>query len=100
MSVSVNLKGLKDLQKRLDSVSGPVQFNELFPPSFMKKYTNYSSINELFEHSGFILETQEDLSAIPEDELDLYLSKVTKFSSWSEMKQCAGQLYIKKQLDL
>lgn len=97
-----NLEGLNKLQKNLDKLSkrDSVKFSELFSPSFMRRYTSYSSIDELFKDGGFDVNSMDDFLAISERELDNHIREKTSFSSWSKLKKKAGQLWMKKQIEL
>lgn len=104
----MKIKGLKELNKRLNDlqsnasrISGhnSVPLNELFTQKFMEKYTKgFKDINAFFDASPFVLENQEDFKAIPEDELDIYVSGNTLFDSWEEMLSKAGSEWTAKQL--
>jgi hypothetical protein len=85
-------KKLKQLEKNANEIDGhnEVPFDEAFNPTFMKRYTKFSDINSFFDASPFTLETQEDLAAIPEDELDIYVAENTSFKSWQDMLGKAG----------
>ncbi|WP_249870721.1 hypothetical protein [Oceanobacillus saliphilus] len=93
-------KSLKQLEKNAKSVEGDnhVPFNEMFNTSFMKKYTDFTNIDSFFDASPFTLETQEDLQAIPEDELDIFVSENTSFNTWQEMLSKAGKEWTAKKL--
>ena len=93
-------KELKQLQKNAKKLSNTkqVSFKELFPNSFMKKYTSFSSMEELLDKSGFDVKSTEDFKAIPEDLFDKYISSNTKFKSWEEMLEKATSQYSIKKL--
>jgi hypothetical protein len=93
-------KFLKDLQKKADSLNGEVEFTQLFNPNFMTTFTNFSSSDEFLKKSPFEVHNQEDFENIDEDKLDQYVRANTRFSSWEEMKNKAGELYAKLKLGL
>lgn len=104
---SNNSKDLKNLKKEIKKMaaeseklekSQKITFETLFTPAFMRSYTNAESFKELLVAGGFSVENQEDLEAIPEEELDRYIQDVTTFSSWSEMQAVAGNEYVIKKL--
>lgn len=64
----------------------------------MTTYTQFSTIDLFFDASPFTLETQDDLDAIPEDELDVFVSQNTSFNSWQDMLDKAGKEWTIKQL--
>ena len=94
--------GLEELQKKMNKLSktNDVSFAELFNSKFMRRYTEFSTFEELLEKGGFEVESEEDFEAIPEDDFDLHISKHTSFSSWEEMLSTAGQEWLKDQIDL
>ena len=106
---SVKIKGLDKLEKQLKQMkkgaeelsrTKQVSFDKLFTASFMKKYTSFSSIDELFKMGGFNIESQEDFEAIPEAELDKHITTTTKFKSWEDMLGEAASQYTIKKLGL
>jgi len=84
----------KALNKSVEKINGPVSFTTLFNESFMKKYTNFSSFDELLSAGGYVVNSEEDFKAIPDDEFDNHVSKTTKFASWSDMSNEAGKIYV------
>ncbi len=68
--------------------------SELFPDSFMKERTQYSSIEELFENGLFL--SGPDQSADEED-IDGHIFITTDFSSWEEMAETAAKEYLAKE---
>jgi hypothetical protein len=93
-------KKLNDLQKKAKALDGKhqVPFSELFNASFMRRYTNFDSIEALIKAGGFKFETMDDFTAIPDQEWDDHIAKTTKFSNWQEMMSEAGAEWAKKQL--
>ena len=93
-------KRLKQMKKAAKELNGTtrVPFNELFPASFMKKYTSFSSMDELLDASGFKVESQEDFEAIPDTEFDKHISANTKFKCWEDMLHEATSQYVSKKL--
>ena len=54
-----------------------VDSNEVFDTSFMRK-----------------IENQKDFEALPEEKMDAWVRKATKFSSWQEMLDTATDKYV------
>jgi hypothetical protein len=94
---SKELKRLSKNAKRLDGENN-VSFTELFTREFMVKYTDFSSFEELLEAGNFIVNSQEDFEAIPDDVFDEHIKSVTKFSSWREMLEKASAEWVEKKL--
>ncbi|MFT8412666.1 MAG: hypothetical protein ABF743_14395 [Schleiferilactobacillus perolens] len=97
--------GFKDLSRKLNKMqkaakklSGThsVDFNKLFPGNFMQRRTNYSSIDAFLAAAG--INSQEDLEAKPDTEMDAFVRKSSSFQTWQEMLDTASNDYISKKL--
>lgn len=86
------------LQRRANNLSGPVAFEDLFPPEFMRRYTDCKTIDELF--SDLPLESQDDFEKLPVSELDNRVQAKTRFTSWESMKAKAAEEYMERRLDI
>ncbi len=95
-------KNLKDFEKALkkksNDVSGIVSYDVLFNEPFMKKYTDFSSFEELLSAGGFIVNSEDDFKNIPDDQFDQHISKTTKFDSWEDMQSTAATVYMADRL--
>ena len=91
------LKQMEKAAKELEKTK-QVSFGELFTTSFMRKYTSFSTLDELFSTGGFKVESQEDFEAIPDDDLDKHIASSTKFNNWEDMLGEAASLYVAKKL--
>lgn len=91
---------LNDLAKKAEALDGQhsVPVNELLTPSFISKHTRFSSAEEMFEASGFKVESQEDFAAIPDAEWDEYIRSVSSFANWQEMLGAATKEWAAKKL--
>ncbi|WDU84236.1 hypothetical protein [Caloramator sp. Dgby_cultured_2] len=105
--MSFKIKGLNEFRKNLKKIednlkefekTNTVSFNELFNSQFMNKYTNFSSFEEFLSYGGFIVNSQEDFEAIPDDKMNELVQKTTIFSSWEEMLSKATETYLAKKL--
>lgn len=103
--LKVKVSGLNELKKQLKqlekaskelSQTKQVSFKELFPRSFMEKYTSFSSMDELVD-AGF---GDLDFESIPDDEFDKHISATTKFDNWDEMLGEASSQYAMRKLGL
>ena len=92
-------KYFNDIGNKLENLEGDVPFSDLFTPDFMRQYTSFDSIDSLFEAGGFHVETEEEFDALPEKDLDQHIAKNTKFNSWKEMLDKAGEIYLENRLD-
>ena len=104
---SFKITGLDKLEKQLKqmkkgakelSQTNQVPFDELFTDSFMRKYTAFSSIDELLDAGGFKVESSEDFESIPDAELDKHIASNTNFKSWEDMLGEAVSLFAAKKL--
>lgn len=95
-------KQLKQMEKGAKELSNTthISFGELFSTSFMRKYTSFSSMDELLDAGGFKVESQEDFEAIPDIEFDKHIAAYTKFKNWDEMLSEATSQYVIKKLGL
>lgn len=98
----MDLKGLDELQRKLEALEKikNVPLEELMTPKFMTENTHFETVEAMFESGGFKVESEEDFKAIPEHELDEFISKTTKFQSWQNILQAAGEEFIKNKLGL
>ncbi|MGD9637515.1 MAG: hypothetical protein AB7U85_00475 [Alphaproteobacteria bacterium] len=105
----MNIKGLKEFQKKLEqleenakSLDGQhnIAIAELLTPEFVCHHTQFSSVDELFENSGFQIENSDDFAAIPDKEWDTYIRSVSSFSDWHTMLSKASEEWAKKKLGL
>jgi len=55
---------------------------------------------EMFERSGFKVESQEDFAAIPDEAWDDFICTNTSYFNWREMLQAAGAAWAKMKLEL
>lgn len=101
MSIKIRRTGNFDkLKKNLKKLDGShqVKLTDLMNESFISTCSNFSSLEDLFNASGFKFESQEDFEAIPDDEWDEFITNNTTYKDWSEMKSAASAEYAKTQL--
>ena len=104
--MNIKMEGFTELQKELDKMqkaaenldNAQIPIDDLLTNSFMKKYSNFSNFDEFLEAGNFVVNSQEDFEAIPENEMDSHVSKTTKFSSWDDMLGTAGEEYALKRI--
>lgn len=87
---------LKELQRKAEAVGGQhsVSFDELFTASFLTRYTNFTSVEDMIQQSGYKVETSEDFQRIPDSEWDDFIANNTQFSNWQEMLSLATQEWL------
>jgi hypothetical protein len=92
-------KRLDDLKESADSIQGTqVPLGELLTPGFLAKHTRFLSEVEMFEASGFRIQTAEDFEKIPNEEWDNFIQQNTPFATWSDMLCAAGAEWAQKRL--
>ncbi|HID30656.1 MAG TPA: hypothetical protein EYP19_11710 [Desulfobacterales bacterium] len=93
-------KKLEDLANKTEALDGKhnVPLNELLTPAFVSKHTRFENVNEMFNASGFKIETQEDFAAIPDDEWDQFIRSISPFPDWQAMLREAGKEWVVKKL--
>jgi len=105
----LKIEGFNELQNKLDELAKKaeeldgqhqVPVSELLTDGFISRHTSFSSVDEMFKASGFEIESQEDLAAIPDAEWDNYIRSVSSFDSWQNMLGAAGQEWAKRKLGL
>ena len=72
----------KELDKKLESLSGNVPLDELLNSNFMRKYTQFQTAQEFADTSSFAF---SNIESIDSNDLDKFVSAHTKFTSWQEM---------------
>jgi len=92
---------LEDLKNKVESLSGEqsVPLNELLTPDFLATCSTFSSAEEMFQRSGFKVESREDFAAIPDEPWDDFIRSNTSFFNWREMLQAAGAAWTKNKLN-
>ncbi|KLU66583.1 hypothetical protein DEAC_c12490 [Desulfosporosinus acididurans] len=73
-----------------------VTLSEIFTTEFMKLYTQFESIEELFSAGGFNVTTEEDYDAIPDKTIDTFVANTTNFPTWKEMLTEAADNYLRR----
>ena len=93
---------LKDMERRLRSLDGThnVSMKDLFPPEFMQKFTDFGTIDEMMNASGFKVESQEDFDNLPTQEWKDFISNRTRFGDWQEMLSAAAKAWAARQFTL
>ncbi len=93
---------LEELGNRAEELTGEndVPISELFDPSFMKKYTEFDSLDEFFQESPWTVETEDDLDEIPDGPFNEYVREHTMFSNQEDMMGTATEEWVGDQLGL
>ncbi len=92
-------KKLDELKESAESIQGTrVPLGELLTPGFLAKHTRFLSEDEMFEASGFNVETTEDFEKIPDEEWNNFIEQNTPFTTWSDMLSAAAAEWAQKRL--
>ena len=91
---------LKELGHRAELLSGThdVPMSQLLRSEFMLLNTDFESVESMFRASGYRIESQVDLAAIPDEPWDAFVRSRTRFGSWREMLAAATREYVKRRL--
>jgi hypothetical protein len=94
---SFNDAGLKELQRKLKDLQGQqgVSISELLPDDFIQKYTDFQTLQAMFDASG--IENPEEIDS---KKFSKFVATHTHFANWEEMLKVAGAEYTKRQLGL
>ncbi len=103
VKITFELKGLKEFQKKLDKITKEADslkeqtptFKELFPSTFMTKYTQFRTIEDMVEKSSIRGEKKEDFTS---EEWNKFVREKTSFQNWEEMLKKAAEEYLGKQV--
>jgi len=105
--MSVKLTGLEQFQRQIaelehqvDAVSREqsIPLSELLNSDFLAACSTLSSVDEMFERSGFKVESEDDFAAIPDDDWEAFIRANTSYFSWKEMLEAAGVAWTKAKL--
>ena len=95
-------KNLGKLQKKVESLDGnhQVPITELFPLDFMKRYTEFQSIEEMMSEGGIDLKSEKEIKLETNEAWNIFVSKHADFSSWASMLKEATAQWTSKKLGL
>ncbi len=92
-------KNLSRKLEEIESKNGSAPLREVINQDFLSKHTRFISLDEMFRASGFKVDNQQDLEALPKEELDLFIRSISTFESWKVMLNEAGMEWMKKILN-
>lgn len=90
-----------ELIKKINEKFSNITEDELFTPSFMRRFTKFDSFKEFILNSGLIDLNEEDINeaikAISKKKLDEYIRKNTNnnFNSWENLLKRATNEFLK-----
>jgi len=106
MKFDFEIKGLDKLQKEIKklerkgkSIGGKrqVKLTELLTDSFIRNNSDYNSLQNMVDSFPREIDSEKDFES---KEWDEFVRTESKFNSWEEMLQEAGDDWVKKKLDL
>lgn len=106
MKITVKTSGLNSLQRRLRQMEAgarrlhgrhEVRLSELLHPGFMRRHTQFGTLEEMLAESEWAIESAEDFKAIPDGPWDTYVRQTTRFRSWTEMHESAAREWMRKK---
>ncbi len=90
-------EALKPAARYVEDVSDATLL-DVFTDSFMREWTRFRSRDQFFSYAGWDVETPEDLSAVPEDEFESYVTRYTVFDDREKMLNKAGEEWVVQKL--
>jgi hypothetical protein len=105
----LKIQGLDKLRRQLDDLSRKagalngthsVPLDQMLTPAFMVRHTGFSDVDTFFGAGGFTVNSRSDLEAIPDAELDEWVRRNSKFSSWGQLLETAGSQWVSGKLGL
>jgi hypothetical protein len=95
--VTYNNDKLKELQRKAKDFHGErnVPLPELMPNDFIRKHTDFPTLQEMFDASG--IDSAEEIDG---EEFSKFVASRTRFDNWKEMLKAAGVEYARRQLGL
>lgn len=105
--MNLKIKGLREVERKLDELArkakaldgtNHVPLTDMFPPTFMQKYTSFETLEAMLTAGGFTAGTQEEWDAIPQEQLDAFVAQHSRFGSWQEMLNTGGTEWASRQL--
>jgi len=100
------IKGLDKVQKEIEKLQKKVKkigrkqkvkLAELLTDSFIKKNSNYNSLQSMIDSSPKEINSEKDLES---EEWNKFIKENSKFNSWEEILHAGYAEWIKNKLDL
>lgn len=88
----------REVEKKVERATADTTVAELFNESFMRRYTDFENFAAMIEAGGWGPATQETFRAIPDVEWEVWVREHTRFSSWEQMQQRAGEELVARRV--
>ena len=95
MMANFDDSGFKKLRKKLQEM--PETQEVPFPPEFMRKFTDYESMEDLMTASGFSAEEIRGFQDTPNETWEQFIRDHTRFESWREVIEQFTLEHLRKQ---
>ena len=95
MPVRFDNSGFKELEKRVRDM--PDKQEVKFPRQFMKKWTDFNTIEELITASGFTASEVKTFQETPNPKWDAFIQERTRFTGWDEFIREAALEHLRGQ---
>lgn len=94
------VNNIEKIQQNLKEIeqTNQLRFDELFNTDFLSQCSSFTSLEDMFEKSGFKVENADDFKAIPDDEWEHFIVTNTHYASWKEMQTDAAKKLLNKRL--
>lgn len=98
--IEEDLSGLNKLISNAEQLNGGnlVPLGEILNEDFLQANTDFETVEDLFQKAGYQIDSQEDLDTVPQEDIDVFISKNTKYATFSELMADASNAYISKML--
>ena len=95
----IDMRGLDKLKKKVEGLAetNQIELVELFNEGFVRKNTNFSNVEEMFEKSGLEIHSEVDIKN-NEKAWDEFIKANTKYDDWETLLKAASVEWIKKEL--
>lgn len=92
---------LENLRKKINDIeiADGLSLTKIFSKDFMRKYTDFKSIEGFIEESGYEINGEDDASKFQEDGWNEFVRENTEFDSWKGMVAQAGQKWFMNQIE-
>lgn len=92
-------RNLEDLQREIETAERKgIPLAELLATDFLRKHTDFESLEDMFQASGFVVKSGQDFEKIPASEWDNFVRSHTRFSSWEELLRAASEEWVSRKL--
>ena len=77
-----------------------ISLTELFSSKFFQSHTSFMDLNDFFIKAGYNIQSEADIEAIPQDEIDSFVKLHTKFENFHDLHKHAVAEYLKGALNI